>query len=50
MMYSFMTESRQLVQPASQARAGVRFTYPTVADALVTLRAQNANGPGGPSA
>jgi nucleoside-diphosphate-sugar epimerase len=50
MMYSFMTESRQLSNRRLKRELGVRFTYPTVADALVALRAANANGPGGPSA
>ncbi|MBS1133118.1 MAG: family oxidoreductase [Burkholderiaceae bacterium] len=50
MMYSFMTESRQLSNRRLKRELGVRFLYPTVADALVTLRAENANGPGGPSA
>ena len=50
MMYSFMTESRQLSNRRLKRELGVRFTYPTVADALGTLRAGNANGPGGPSA
>jgi len=50
MMYSFMTESRQLSNRRLKRELRVRFTYPTVADALVTLRAGNANDPGGPSA
>jgi nucleoside-diphosphate-sugar epimerase len=36
MMYSFMTESRQLANRRLKRELRVRFTYPTVVDALVT--------------
>jgi nucleoside-diphosphate-sugar epimerase len=50
MMYSFMTESRRLSNRRLQNELRVRLLYPTVAQALATLRPQKPNGPGGPSA
>jgi nucleoside-diphosphate-sugar epimerase len=50
MMYSFMTESRRISNRRLKRELGVRLLYPTVADALATLPAGNAGGPGGPSA
>jgi nucleoside-diphosphate-sugar epimerase len=46
MMYSFMTESRRLSSRRVRRELRVRLLYPTVADALATLRSRNArNGP-----
>jgi nucleoside-diphosphate-sugar epimerase len=50
MMYSFMTESRQLSNRRLKRELAVRLLYPTVAHALAELPAGKANGPGGPSA
>lgn len=50
MMYSFMTESRQISNRRLKRELGVRLLYPTVADALATLPAGNADGPEWPSA
>ena len=44
MMYSFMTESRQLSNHRLKRELGFRFLYPTVADALSNLRASPAIG------
>lgn len=49
MMYSFMTESRQLSNRRLKRELKVRLQYPTVASALATLTPKT-NGPGGPSA
>jgi nucleoside-diphosphate-sugar epimerase len=49
MMYSFMTESRQLENRRLKRDLRVRLLYPTVASALATLGAPKTNGPGGPS-
>jgi nucleoside-diphosphate-sugar epimerase len=50
MMYSFMTESRQLANRRMKRELRVPLLYPTVASALATLSAEKKNGPGGPSA
>lgn len=46
MMYSFMTESRQLSNRRLKRELRVRLMYPTVANFLATLPAEKANGPG----
>ena len=50
MMYSFMTESRQLSNRRMKHELRLRLLYPTVASALATLSSGKPNGPGGPSA
>ena len=50
MRYSFMTESRRISNRRLKRELGVRLLYPTVADALATPPAGNADGPGGPLA
>jgi nucleoside-diphosphate-sugar epimerase len=47
MMYSFMTESRQLSNRRMKRELRLRLIYPTVASALATLSTGKANGPGG---